>query len=119
MMRWSEQELADHLHKTGIAGSSPVMADVSAPPFQPPAVAGRYALGRLPRGTMNKTEAAYADHLELQRHAGEVLWFKFEPLKFRLADATFYQPDFMLLTKDGCHSACNIDPLSRGIGVQN
>jgi hypothetical protein len=23
------------------------------------------------------------------------------------------------LERHGCHSACNIDPLSRGIGVQN
>jgi len=49
---------------------------------------------------MNKTEAAYAAHLELLKHAGEVLWYKFEGLKFRLADNTFYTPDFAVLTKD-------------------
>ena len=101
MMRWSEQQLADHLSKIGVPGRDVGSVDVSAPPFQPPAVAGRYAVGRLPRGTMNKTEQAYADRLECLRRAGEVLWFKFEPVKWRLADATFYQPDFMLLTKDG------------------
>jgi hypothetical protein len=26
---------------------------------------------------------------------------------------------FILLQRQDCHSACNIDPLSRGIGVQN
>jgi len=33
----------------------------------------------------------------------------------RLALAVF-RPDAFI---SGCHSACNIDPLSRGIGVQN
>jgi hypothetical protein len=57
-----------------------------------------YALGRLPAGTMNKTEAAYAAELELQKRAGYVLWYKFEALKFRLADNTFYTPDFIVMT---------------------
>ncbi|PRC92658.1 DUF1064 domain-containing protein [Solimicrobium silvestre] len=59
-----------------------------------------YALGRLKQGVMNKTEAAYAAHLELLKHAGDVLWYKFEGVKFRLADATFYSPDFAVLTKN-------------------
>jgi hypothetical protein len=99
-MNWSEQQLADHLAKTGVAGRDR-LPDVGAPPFQPPAVAGRDALGRLPRGTMNKTEAAYAAHLELLKHAGEIVWWKFEPMKFRLADATFFTPDFVVLMNDG------------------
>lgn len=32
------------------------------------------ALGRLKTGVMNKTEAAYAAHLEQRKHAGEVTW---------------------------------------------
>ncbi|VEB42963.1 Uncharacterised protein [Chromobacterium violaceum] len=36
------------------------------------------ALGRLRTGAMNKTEAAYAQHLEAQKVAGRVAWFKFE-----------------------------------------
>jgi hypothetical protein len=58
------------------------------------------ALGRLKVGAMNKTEAAYGAHLELLKAAGEVLWYKFEGLKFRLADNTFYTPDFAVMTKD-------------------
>lgn len=64
------------------------------------------ALGRLKAGAMNKTEAAYAAHLELLRRAGEVLWFKFEGLKLRLADNTFYSPDFAVMLANGqieCH----------------
>lgn len=59
------------------------------------------ALGRLKPGQMNQTEAAYAAHLEARKVAGEVAWFKFEGLKFRLADNTFYTPDFAVMLADG------------------
>ena len=59
------------------------------------------ALGRLPAGQMNKTEQAYAAHLELLKASGDVLWWKFEGVKLRLAHNTFYTCDFMLLRKDG------------------
>lgn len=64
------------------------------------------ALGRLKTGQMNKTEAAYAQHLEARKAAGEVLWYRFEGIKLRLADNTFYSPDFAVLLADGtleCH----------------
>lgn len=63
------------------------------------------ALGRLKAGAMNKTEAAYAAALDLRRAAGEVLWFKFEGLKFRLADSTFYTPDFAVMLASGALEA--------------
>lgn len=59
------------------------------------------ALGRLPKGRMNKTEAAYAAHLELRKAAGEVAWWVFEGLKLRLADATFYDTDFTVMLSTG------------------
>lgn len=59
------------------------------------------ALGRLGGGRMNKTEAAYADYLAARRDAGEVLWFRFEGLKLRLADRTFYTPDFGVIVAGG------------------
>lgn len=65
-----------------------------------------FALGRLKTGEMNKTEAAYKERLELLRQAGEVAWFKFEGLKLRLADNTFYSPDFAVMLANGqmeCH----------------
>jgi hypothetical protein len=64
------------------------------------------ALGRLKAGTLNKTEAAYAEFLELRKRAGEVAWFKFEGVKLRLADNTFYTPDFLVMLSDRsleCH----------------
>lgn len=59
------------------------------------------ALGRLRAGVMNKTEAAYAGHLALRKIAGEVVWFAFEGVKFRLADGCFYTPDFLVMLANG------------------
>lgn len=60
-----------------------------------------FALGRLPVGAMNKTEAAYSATLELQKRAGDVLWYRFEGVKLRLADNTFLTVDFPVLRNDG------------------
>lgn len=60
-----------------------------------------FALGRLKPGQMNKTEAAYAAHLEAEKHAGRVAWFAFEGMKFRLADGAFYTPDFAVMLASG------------------
>jgi hypothetical protein len=62
---------------------------------------GRRALGRLKTGERNKTEAAYESHLEMQRRAGAVDWFRFEGVKLRLADNTFYTPDFAVMLPGG------------------
>lgn len=59
------------------------------------------ALGRLKTGAMNKTEIAYAGTLEQRKQAGEVSWYKFEGIKYRLADNTFYTPDFAVLLSSG------------------
>lgn len=60
-----------------------------------------YALGRLKQGEMNKLEAEYNGFLETQKHLGLILWFKFEGIKFRLADKTFYTPDFAVMMSTG------------------
>lgn len=60
-----------------------------------------FAKGRLKRGERNKTEAAYEQHLEMLKRAGEILWYAFEGIKFRLADKTFYTPDFAVMNADG------------------
>lgn len=64
------------------------------------------ALGRLKVGAMNKTEMAYSNRLELLLRAGEIAWYRFEGLKLRLADNTFFTPDFAVMRADGlieCH----------------
>lgn len=58
------------------------------------------ALGRLPKGTMNKTEEAYAQELERQKQAGQILDYKFHPMRIRLADNTYYEVDFLVLHGD-------------------
>lgn len=52
-------------------------------------------------GQMNKLEAAYAARLESLKLAGEISDYRFECVKLRLADRTFYTPDFMVLRADG------------------
>ncbi|MEN6384597.1 MAG: DUF1064 domain-containing protein [Phycisphaerales bacterium] len=64
-----------------------------------------YALGRLKQGVMNTTESKYEAHLKQLMMVGEVIWYKFEGIKFRLADNTFYTPDFIVLTKDNALEA--------------
>lgn len=64
------------------------------------------ALGRLKTGVMNKTEQRYADYLEGRKRQGEILWYKFEGFKLRLADNCFYTPDFAVLNHHAqleCH----------------
>ena len=59
------------------------------------------ALGRMKAGVMNKTEASYAAWLELQKHTGNILWYKFEGITFKLADDTRYTPDFVVMLANG------------------
>jgi len=61
----------------------------------------RFAKGRVrPKAGMNKTEAAYEAHLALRKAAGEVQWYAYEGVKLRLADKTFYTPDFVVMLAD-------------------
>ena len=52
-------------------------------------------------GEMNKTEAAYAQELEMRKRVGEIEWWAFESIKLRLADRTFYTPDFAVVIAGG------------------
>jgi hypothetical protein len=49
---------------------------------------------------MNKTESAYAWILEAEKRSGEILDWRFQPFGLRLADKTFYHPDFLIVKKD-------------------
>ncbi len=83
------------------AGRPAPPVDVSKPPFAlPAATSGLYALGRLKIGEMNKQEVAYDQHLWQRFFAKEILWHKFEAIKLRLADNTFFTCDFAVLTAD-------------------
>ena len=52
-------------------------------------------------GEMNKTEARFAELLELRKRAGEIEAWYFEPLKLRLAKGCFYTPDFLVIEATG------------------
>ena len=50
---------------------------------------------------MNKTELAYSQELENRRLVGEVAWWRFEGIKLRLADKTFFTGDFAVMLRGG------------------
>jgi hypothetical protein len=60
-----------------------------------------FALGRLKVGERNKTESDYEKVLITRQSCGEIVKYWFESWKFRLADNTFYTPDFVILMPDG------------------
>lgn len=59
------------------------------------------ALGRMKAGTMNKTEARFAQLLECERIKGVVQWWKFEGIKLMLAKNTSITVDFAVLPDTG------------------
>lgn len=84
VLRWTEERLAAHQAK---------------PSVTPTTKQSLQALGRLPVGMMNKTEARYAAYLDAQMGVS-VLWWRFEGIKLRLADSTFLTPDFAVMNAD-------------------
>lgn len=59
------------------------------------------ARGRPQRNRMNRTETAYSEVLEIRRLAGEIIAWQYEPVKLRLADNTYYTPDFQVIAVGG------------------
>jgi hypothetical protein len=52
-------------------------------------------------GELNKTEIEYQRLLENRKQLGEIIWYKFDGINLRLADKTFYKPDFFVMLKSG------------------
>ena len=76
------------------------------------------ARGQFRRGSMNATEAAYAQRLELLRRAGEVEWYRFEPFRLRLGVGnSFYCPDFLVLPASGFLEVHEIKGFAREAGM--
>lgn len=67
----------------------------------PRVVAKAHGRRQMAHDDMNKTEEAYSRVLELRKAAGEIEDWKFHALKLRLAKATFYDTDFMVILKTG------------------
>ena len=61
-----------------------------------------YALGRLKQGEMNKTERAFAQHLDELKQKGLIVEYWFESIKLKVAsNRCEYLPDFLALRSDG------------------
>ena len=45
---------------------------------------------------MNKTEARYAEKLELQYKSGHIISYHFEEVKFKIGERCWYTPDFFV-----------------------
>lgn len=66
------------------------------------AVVGRTlarALTRAPKYD-SKWEQEYAEHLALHQRLGALREYRLKPFRLRLADGSFYTPDFMVVTND-------------------
>lgn len=50
---------------------------------------------------LNRLERRYADHLRTLQLAGEIHSFAFERHNLKLADKTYYKPDFEVMLPDG------------------
>lgn len=83
------------------------MADVQAAkkkakqPTTPRSKENWQALGRLPGGERNKTEAAYERLLQVQIAEGTIMWYGFECVNLRLGKNCFYEPDFLVMRAGG------------------
>ena len=53
------------------------------------------------RRGMNSWEQKHADWLKLEQYAGRVKSFAYESVKLRLANRTWYTPDFIVVKPDG------------------
>lgn len=110
-MRWTDADLAEFRKRQGVVQEKlepvkpgQIAYDLTLKGFTPAAPAGKaklQALGRLRDGSMNKTETRYAQHLDVLKHQGQILWWAFEGIKLKLADRTHLTIDFAVLTAEG------------------
>lgn len=91
-IRMTEGQVAAHIARTGGASGQAARAVGGLQRFQ--------AIGRAPKSALNKTEQAYADLLDQAKLRGEIVWWKAHPFNVRLANNTFYQIDFLVMTGD-------------------
>lgn len=103
-LRMSPDEYEALLAKRATQGPAKKTAPAGAPAVAPSGQAGIkawQALGRLPKGVLNKTEQAFAELLDRWKVEGKVLWWKAHPFNIPLAKNTFYRADFLALMADG------------------
>ncbi|WP_244097753.1 hypothetical protein [Burkholderia anthina] len=108
-LRMSPEAYQEFLRKRGEVAKPAAQPRAKAPPTSRklPPKARLQALGRLRDGEMNKSEAAYAAVLEERKRTGDVLWYRFEGIKFKLAPKTFLTVDFAVMLAD--HALVMVD----------
>lgn len=52
------------------------------------------------KSSMNKTELAYSQNLELKKRAGYIIDWRFNAIRFRLGSGAYYKPDFLVVKVD-------------------
>jgi len=93
-MNWTEADVLAH--------EARMRGEVApAPPKKPATQSHR-------RGEMNKTEALYAELLEVEKQAQIIRDWMFESVTFHLADRCSYTPDFIVIHSDGLPEAVEV-----------
>lgn len=69
-------------------------------------------------GKMNRTEARFARLLDAMHAAGTIRAWAFEAEKFRLADRTWWTPDFRVTLPDGRNAFVEVKARTRGGSVR-
>lgn len=99
MTGWTSEDLANFYGRKNLSA-----------PAHPVKARGRVAK---PNG-QNKTEARYAQYLELQKRAGTVAWFRFEGITLKLAHDTRLTLDFAVMLPDGTLELHDCKVIRRG-----
>lgn len=89
-VRWTEAQLAERLQEGRRKAAQEPKKLTTVP-----------AIGVFRDKKMNKLESAWAKELDQQLSDGKILWYKFEGIALRLADRTFYHPDFIVMENNG------------------
>lgn len=105
-LRWTEEQLEVAKSRIRARPTVPVatphlLTQQHAAAPVPNSKARVLAVALPPKTRMNKTESAYAGHLEMLMQAGEIVSYSFEVLLLFLGAKTFYHPDFFVQRADG------------------
>lgn len=87
--RWTEEQLAAFKARGKASASAPETSS------------GATRHVDKPKRKMNALEAAYAQLLDLRKAQGQVAWWGYECMRFRLADGAWFKPDFAVMMPTG------------------
>jgi hypothetical protein len=92
------------LAESMLAKSKAISAHESFEAHAPsPILSRRFARARKPNPggqAVSKLEREYGNFLEHQKRLGSIVGYKHQPLKLRLADKTYYNPDYSVHRND-------------------